>query len=176
MEGDAQVADGHPDGETEGFQCFLVFKDDKEPCVRKEDIDQKGKTEVDAHKYRDTRKIVLSEYSQEKEVESDDREEFEKGEGIGELENRKKVHKSAGNPVPEPSSRTREFKILFLFLGDEGYEASFCNRGQEDIEDDSDRQSSNDLPKIGSMYRFYNEGKKLILEVKNIDIRKGELV
>jgi len=176
VEGDIEIMERHTDRETQGLECLLLFEDDEEACIGEEDIHKKGEPEIDGHEYRNAHKIVFPEYPEEKEIEGYDREEFEYSKGIAELENREEIHESAGNPISETPLRIGGFKGSVLPLGDEGYESSFRNRRYEYIEDDPDRERSDDLPKIGGMDPLYDEREKLVLEFEYVNVRKGDLV
>ena len=147
-----------------------MFKYDKKPCVRKENVHEKGKTKIDDHEYGDTHEIIFPEYSQEEKIEGNNGEEFEDGERIAELENREKIHKATRDSIPESSLGFTRFKRPVLPLGYEGYEASFCDRSDKEVEDNPDYECSDDLQKVRGMYPLYDESKKLIFELKYIDV------
>lgn len=176
MKGDIEIVECHTNRETQCLEGFLVLEYDEEPSIREEDIHEKRKPEVDGYEDADTRKIVPSKYSQEKEIEGDDREELEDRERIGELENRQEIQESSGDSVLYSPLCVGMIEISFLSFGDEGDESSFCDGSEENIEDNPHSKSSENLPEIGSMHPLDDESEEFIFELEDVDIRERDLV
>lgn len=62
MESDIEVMESHADRKTQGLERLLLFEDDKEPRIGKEDVHKECKTEVDGHSDGYDHEIVFSEH------------------------------------------------------------------------------------------------------------------
>lgn len=176
MERQVEIRECHMNREAQRFNRFLMFEYNKKSCVRKEDIYYERESEIDTHKHGNTHKVIFPENTKKKEIKSDDREEFEDGERITEFKNREKIHKPLRDSVLYTPLDIGRIESSLLSLGDKRHESSFCNRSYENIEDETDNEYSNNLPKVGSMDPLYDESEELVLQFEYIDVREGDLV
>lgn len=149
---------------------------DEEPGIGKEYIHEKGESQIDGHEYADTHEVILSEDTQEEEIESDDREQLEDRERIAEFKNREEIEQSSRYPVSDTSLVIDDILSPLLSACDERDESSFCYRSNHYVEEDADDESCGKLPKIGGMDPLYDDGEELVLELEDIDVGECQLV
>jgi len=103
MKGDVEIMKCHTNREAQRFKCLFVLEYNKKPCIGEKDIYKERETEICSHTNGDDHKIFLSEYTEKKEVKSNDGEKFENSEGIADFKNGKKIQNPPRDSVSQLS-------------------------------------------------------------------------